>query len=203
MWQSELHSNLNLTKWVFKKMILLPLVLCCVVLLSACQEQEWYVQRESVDSYEIEAQFPSKPSTITRSYQLLADEESEPLDMVQWYSTAGENSFNLSYILVPQQIEASAVAKELLRSMTLKRDPRLVDAPEEFVAEYEEDLPAVGEQFTVSVGMESRSLNATAMVLLEGNLVVQLYAAGTSSNKDFAQQRERFFEQLKIGATIH
>ena len=103
---------------------------------------------------------------------------------------------------MPLEVDARAVANELLRSMMLKRDPRLVDAPAEFVAEYENDLPAVGEQFTVSVGMESRSVNATAMVLQEGNLVVQVYAAGASSNKDFAQQRQRFFEQLKIGATI-
>ncbi len=200
MWQSELH--LNLTKRFFKQPVLLLLVLCCVLLLSACQKQEWYSQHESVDSYEVSAQFPAKPSILTRSYQLLTDTEAEPLDMVQWYATEGENSFNLSYILVPQEVDASAVANELLRSMMLKRDPRLANAPAEFVAEYEDDLPAVGEQFKVSVGMESRSVNATAMVLQEGNLVVQIYAAGASSNKDFAQQCERFFEQLKIGATI-
>ncbi|NLA51502.1 MAG: hypothetical protein GX860_05145 [Alcaligenaceae bacterium] len=200
MWRSELR--LNLTKRFFKQLVLLPLALCCVLLLSACQEQEWYLQHESVDSYEVAAQFPSKPSILRRSYQLLANTEVEPLDMVQWYATEGENSFNLSYILVPHEVDARAVANELLRSMMLKRDPRLVDAPAEFVAEYENDLPAVGEQFTVSVGMESRSVNATAMVLQEGNLVVQVYAAGASSNKDFAQQRQRFFEQLKIGATI-
>ena len=200
MWQSE--RQLNLIERFFKKLVLLPLALCCVLLLSACQDKEWHVQRESVGSYEITAEFPSQPSVLTRTYQLLDDEEIEPLDMIQWYATEGENSFNLSYFLVPEHVDAEQAAQELLRSMTLKRDPRLVDAPTEFVDEYEEDLPAVGEQFTLSVGMESRSINATAMVLQEGNLVVQLYAAGASSNNNFAQQRQRFFEQFKIGATI-
>ena len=40
------------------------------------------------------------------------------------------------------------------------------------------------------------------MVVQEGNLVVQLYAAGVGSNKNFNDQRQRFFEQFKIGATI-
>lgn len=198
MWQSEAQ----LIDRFFKKTVFIFLVLCFVGLLSACQDKEWYLQSEMVDSYEITAQFPTKPSVLARTYQLLTDEVAEPLNMVQWYAADDENSFNLSYILIPKHVNKDTVAKELLRSMTLKRDPRLQNAPAELIAEYEADLPAVGEQFNVSVGLESKHLTATAMVLQEGDLVVQLYTVGADSSNNFNQQRQRFFEQFKIGATI-
>lgn len=187
---------------VLKKTVFWPLALCFVVLLSACQEKEWYLQSATVDSYQITAQFPNKPVLLERSYQLLDGEETESLQRVQWYAAEGENSFNLSYILVPSHLDVGAVAEELIRSMTLKRDPRLKSAPTEFVEEYELNLPAIGEQFNISVGLESKHLTATAMVLQEGNLLVQLYTAGADSNNNFNEQSQRFFEQLKIGATI-
>lgn len=194
----DIHS----IKRFFNKTVLISVSLCCVLLLSACQEQAWYTESDTVDDYQVTAEFPSKPSIMTRTYQLLADEVAAPLNMVQWFATDSENSFNVSYIVVPNHLDTGVVVKELLRSMTLKRDPRLGVAPAEFVAEYEQDLPAIGEPFDVGVSLESRHLSATAMVVQEGNLVVQLYAAGVGSNKNFNDQRQRFFEQFKIGATI-
>ncbi|HZJ96422.1 MAG TPA: hypothetical protein VFD12_01165 [Oligella sp.] len=193
---------MQLASPAFKKIVLLTLLLCVTFLLSACQDKEWYTQSEIVGGQQITAQFPTKPSVLERTYQLLTDEAAEPLSMVQWYAADGENSFNLSYILVSGHLDTDVVANELLRSMTLKRDPRLQEAPADFIAEYETDLPALGERFDVSVGLDSKHLTATAMVLREGNLVVQLYTAGTDSSKNFNQQRQHFFEQFKIGATI-
>lgn len=172
------------------------------LLLMGCQGDTWSVQRINLDGYTIEAQFPAEAIVLERPYHLFEQQSEEPMTMVQWFAADGESSFNLSYLLVPGHLEPAVVAKELLRSMSLKRDPRLSSAPTQFQAEYEQDLPALGEQFKVSVGADSKHLVARAKVIQEGRLIVQLYTAGPEAEKNFLRQSQRFFDELKIGATI-
>ncbi|MDO5666590.1 MAG: hypothetical protein Q4G44_02070 [Alcaligenaceae bacterium] len=178
------------------------LTLCLAMLLTACQDKTWHVLQLNPEGFSIEAQFPNQPMMLERPYQLLDEQSEEPMTMVQWFAAVGENSFNLSYLLVPAHLDPALVVNELLRSMSLKRDPRLLTAPPQFVEEYEQDLPALGEQFRVSIGADSKHLVASAKVLQEGRLIVQLYTAGPEGDKNFLKQSQRFFEELKIGATI-
>ncbi|WP_432786371.1 hypothetical protein AAEX37_00483 [Oligella sp. MSHR50489EDL] len=187
----------------FQKIAALLMSGCLCLLLTACQDRTWHQQTVAVGAYHIEAQFPAKPVVLEQPYHLLEDRQEAPINRVQWYAASGESSFNLSYLLVPDHLDPQLVARELLRSMRLKRDPRLQSAPSEFVEEFEQDLPALGEEFNVSIGADSKHLVARAKVLQEGRLIVQLYTAGPESDKNFLKQSERFFEAMSIGATIN
>lgn len=192
----------TMSKANFKKNASLIVAICMSLLLVACQSETWHRQSVDLGDYHIETQFPTVPAVLERPYHLLDGQQEEPMNMVQWFAGDGESSFNLSYLLVPDYLDPAAVAKELLRSMSLKRDPRLMSAPPEFQEEYEQDLPALGEQFRVSVGADSKHLVARAKVLQQGHLIVQLYTAGPEGEKNFLEQSQRFFEELKIGVTI-
>lgn len=198
-----LRTFIQIAKRMREKFIYCSVILGFSVLLSACQDKDWHVQTATVGTYSITAEFPSEITVFERSYQLLDEADAGSLDMLQWYAADGENSFNLSYIIVPAHLDANEVATEFLRSMTLKRDPRLKDASTELKERYEEDLPSIGEQFNASVGLDSKRLVATAQVIQKANLVVQVYTAGPESNTKFSKQSQRFFEQIKIGDTIN
>ena len=197
-------QRLNLaTKANLLRFFCFLVLLCLTVLLSACQEKTW-VERELIHgNYTIKAQFPKQPTMVERPYQLLNYEAEAPLNMLQWFAADGENSFTLSSLLVPEGLDSAIVAKELLRSMTLKRDDRLNVAPTEFKQEFERGLPDIDEQFKVYVDLDSRSLVAIAKVLIVGQLVVQVYATGVVGDQNFLQQSEHFFNALKIGDTIN
>lgn len=196
-----LHTFIQMIHRSLTKIFFLSIAISVSLLLTACQKQEWHQQKHTLEGYTIDALFPTQPAIMERSYSLF-DEQAEPLQMVQWIAVKDQSSFNLSYMLVPEHLEPEAVAKELLRSMNLKRDPRLEVAPDDFKEVYEQDLPALGEPFKLSVGVETKHLIATAKVVQEGRLIVQLYTAGPESNSQFEEQSERFFQELKIGATI-
>lgn len=197
---SALNSAL---KGNFVSILFLLIALCFSLFLTACQDKTWYSHRINIDGYTIETKFPDKPIMIEQPYHLLDAHQEKPLDMVQWFLADGENSFNLSYIMVPSHLDPKAVAKELLRSMNLKRDQRLEITSPQFQDEYEQNLPALGEEFRVFIGADSKYVLARAKVLLDGYLIVQLYVAGPEGDKNFLLQSERFFEELKIGDTIN
>lgn len=195
-------SEYRLSKQLLRRFLLLCVVVL-VPLLSACQDETWQSQQVTIGEQVLYAEFPQAPTVITQDYHLLAEQgETEPLRRVQWYAADGEGSFSLSYIQVPPHLEPSYVAQEMLRSMNLKRDPLLENAPAEVVEQYERDLPAIGERFLLSVNLNGRSSIAEAQVLQVDDVVVQLYTVGPDSNHKFQGQVQRFFEQLRFGDTI-
>ena len=189
-------------KSAFQKFAVCCLSCCLCLLLVACQDRTWHQQKLTVGPYQIEAAFPTAPRMSEQAYDLLDEQQEAPIQRVQWTAVAGQSSFNLSYLLVPEHLDPVAVAQALLRSMRLKRDPRLVSAPSEFVAAFEQDLPALGEEFSITLAVDSKLMLAQAKVLQQGQLIVQLYTTGAENDKNFLQQSRRFFEELKIGATI-